>query len=102
MITEQHAALLRDINAAQAEVAELWKRGDVRAVAAMTKVTRLPEEVVKEALSRTTPLAGLSDRSIDTMMQQLQLNRQHGTILQSDVWTRDPARARRELFVQVG
>jgi ABC-type nitrate/sulfonate/bicarbonate transport system substrate-binding protein len=100
-IAEEHATLLRDVNAAQAEVAELWKQGDARAVEAMMKVTRLPEEVVKEALARTTPLSGLSARSIDTMIQQIQLNRQHGTILQSDIWNQDPAKVRRELFVQV-
>jgi hypothetical protein len=67
----------------------------------MTTVTRLPREVVEEALGRTTPLAGLPDRSVDAMLQQIQFNRQHGTILKSDVWTEDPARARREMFLQV-
>jgi NitT/TauT family transport system substrate-binding protein len=100
-LARQYPALLRDVNAAQARVAELWKRGDESVVQAMTRVTRLPEEVVKEALSRTTPLSGLPDRSVDTMIQQIQFNRQHGTVLQSDVWAGDPARARSELFVKV-
>jgi hypothetical protein len=83
-------------------VAELWKRGDAQAVQAMTQVTRLPEEVVREALGRTTPLSGLSGPSIDAIIRQLQFNRRFGTILRSDVWQDDPARARREMFVQTG
>jgi ABC-type nitrate/sulfonate/bicarbonate transport system substrate-binding protein len=101
-IAQQFPALRRDLNAAQAQVAALWKQGDAKAVEAMMKVTRLPEEVVREALALTTPLSGLSDQSIDTILQQLQFNREHGTILQSDVWKADPAKARREMFVQVG
>jgi ABC-type nitrate/sulfonate/bicarbonate transport system substrate-binding protein len=100
-IAQQFPALLRDLNAAQAQVAALWKQGDTKAVEAMIKVTRLPEEVVREALARTTPLSGLSDQSIDTILQQLQFNREHGTILQSDVWKADPAKARREMFVEM-
>jgi ABC-type nitrate/sulfonate/bicarbonate transport system substrate-binding protein len=101
-IARQYPALLRDVNAAQAQVAELWKQRDPKAVESMMKVTKLPEEVVREALGRTTPLSGLSDRSIDTILQQLRFNREHGTILQSDVWTQDPAAPRRDMFVQPG
>jgi NitT/TauT family transport system substrate-binding protein len=101
-IAREYPLLLRDVNAAQAEVAELWKRGDAKAVDAMTTVTKLPPEVVREALGRTTPLSGLSDQSIDTVLQQIQFNRQHGTILQSDVWNDDLGKARREMFVQEG
>ncbi len=68
----------------------------------MMKVTRLPEDVVREALSRTTPLSGLPDPSIDVILQQLQFNREHGTIRQTDVWSQDPAKVRREMFVQFG
>jgi ABC-type nitrate/sulfonate/bicarbonate transport system substrate-binding protein len=100
-VAQQFPALLRDVNAAQAQVAELWTRGDPRAVEGMMKVTRLPREVVQEALGRTTPLWGLPDDAIEAILQQLQFNRQYGTILRSDVWTQDPARARRELFVKV-
>jgi ABC-type nitrate/sulfonate/bicarbonate transport system substrate-binding protein len=100
-VAQQVPALLRDVNAAQAQVAELWTRGDARAVEGMMRVTRLPREVVQEALGRTTPLWGLPDDSIDAILQQLRFNRQYGTILRSDVWTEDPARARRELFVRV-
>jgi ABC-type nitrate/sulfonate/bicarbonate transport system substrate-binding protein len=101
-IARQYPTLLRDVNAAQAEVAKLWKQRDAKAVDAMVKVTRLPEDVVSEALGRTTPLSGLSDQSMDVILQQLQFNREHGTILQSDIWTNDRGRVRREIFVQAG
>jgi ABC-type nitrate/sulfonate/bicarbonate transport system substrate-binding protein len=99
-IAQQYPALLRDVNAAQAEVAELWKQRDAKAVDAMMQVTKLPEETVREALGRTTPLSGLSDQSIEVILRQIRFNREHGTILQSDVWANDPGRARREIFVQ--
>jgi ABC-type nitrate/sulfonate/bicarbonate transport system substrate-binding protein len=101
-LAQQYPALLRDLNAAQAQVAELWKQQDTKAVHAMMAVTKLPEEVVREALGQTTPLSGLSDALKDTILQQLRFNREHGTILQSDVWTQDPATPRRELFAQDG
>ena len=94
--------MLGDVNAAQAQVAELWKQRDAKAIDAMVRVTKMPEDVVREALSRTTPISGLSDQAIETMLQQLRFNREHGTILKSDVWTQDPATPRREMFVQVG
>ena len=101
-IAQQYPELLRDFNAAQGQVANLWKQGDANAVDAMTKVTRLPEAVIREAFTRTTPLSGLPDESVDIILRQLQFNREHGTILQSDVWIDDPGKARREMFVQVG
>jgi ABC-type nitrate/sulfonate/bicarbonate transport system substrate-binding protein len=101
-IPQQQPALLRDINAAQAQVTELWKQREPNAVAAMMKVTKLPEQVVREALGRTTPLSGLSEQSIDVILEQLRFNREHGTILQSDIWLNDPSTPRRDLFVQVG
>jgi ABC-type nitrate/sulfonate/bicarbonate transport system substrate-binding protein len=101
-IAQQYPALMRDLNAAQAQVAELWKEGDAKAVEAMVKVTRLPDAVVGEAFSRTTPLSGLSDQNVDAILQQLRFNREHGTILQSDVWLQDPATPRRDIFVQAG
>jgi ABC-type nitrate/sulfonate/bicarbonate transport system substrate-binding protein len=101
-VAQQYPELLRDFNAAQAQVAALWKQGDAKAVEAMVRVTQRPEEVVREALGWTTPLSGLPDQSIDIILQQLQFNREHGTILQSDVWSQNPDKARRELFVQIG
>lgn len=101
-IAQEFPELLGDVNAAQAQVAELWKQRDAKAIDAMVRVTKMPEDVVREALSRTTPISGLSDQAIETMLQQLRFNREHGTILKSDVWTQDPATPRREMFVQVG
>jgi hypothetical protein len=66
----------------------------------MVAVTKLPEAVVREALGRTTPLSGLPDEGMDAILQQLSFNREHGTILLSDVWIEDSGKARRELFVQ--
>lgn len=48
----------------------------------------------------TTPLHGLTDDQIQTMLAQLTLNREYGTILKSDLWL-DPARVRDELFFRV-
>jgi ABC-type nitrate/sulfonate/bicarbonate transport system substrate-binding protein len=101
-VAREYPQLLKDVNAAQAQVAELWARQDAKAVDSMTTVTNLPESVVREALGRTTPLSGLSDQSVETILQQLRFNREHGTILQSDVWLDDPDNARREMFVQAG
>jgi ABC-type nitrate/sulfonate/bicarbonate transport system substrate-binding protein len=101
-IARQHPDLLRDVNAAQAEVAELWKQRDAKAVEAMVKVTRLPDDTVREAFGRTTPLSGLSDQNVETILQQIAFNREHGTILQSDVWREDASKVRREMFVQPG
>jgi ABC-type nitrate/sulfonate/bicarbonate transport system substrate-binding protein len=97
-IANDFPRLMGDINAAQAEVAGLWTQRDPQAVEAMHQVTRLPSEVVADALGDTTPLSGLSQQAVDTMLQQLAFNRQYGTILQSDVWTQDTERAKRELF----
>jgi ABC-type nitrate/sulfonate/bicarbonate transport system substrate-binding protein len=101
-IAEKYPALLQDVNAAQAQVAELWRQGDPKSVDAMMKEMKLPEPVVREALSRTTPLSGLTDQNVEAILQQLQFNRDYGTILQSEVWSQDPGKARREMFVQVG
>jgi ABC-type nitrate/sulfonate/bicarbonate transport system substrate-binding protein len=101
-ITREHPDLLADINTAQREVAELWTSKDPKLVKAFTEVTQLPESVVQEALGRTTPLFGLRDETISTILQQLDFNRQYGTILESDVWSGDTAKIRNELFVRVG
>src|SRR5215207_6021995 len=99
LVAEQFPRLLSDINAAQSEVAALWTKRDPKAIQAMQRVTRLPSDVVADAFGSTTPLFGLSAQTIDTTLQQLSFNRQYGTILQSDVWTRDPERVKRDMFV---
>jgi ABC-type nitrate/sulfonate/bicarbonate transport system substrate-binding protein len=97
-IVDEYPELLRDINEAQAHVAELWKQRDAQAVTAMQQVTTLPPEIIEEAFGRTSPLAGLDNQLIDTFLAQLRFNREYGTALQTDVWTQDAARVRNELF----
>jgi ABC-type nitrate/sulfonate/bicarbonate transport system substrate-binding protein len=103
-IAREHPDLLADINAAQREVAVLWQNKAPQLVDAFATVTQLPKEVIVEALDRTTPLSGLREETIDTILTQLKFNREFGTILQSDIWT-DPAKAaqvKQEMFVKVG
>jgi hypothetical protein len=100
--TREQPDLLADINAAQRRVAELWKTKDPTLVKAFAEVTQLPEDVVQEALGRTTPLAGLREETIGTILKQLEFNRQNGTILQSDVWGGDTSKVKSELFVPTG
>jgi len=92
---------LRDINDAQREAVETWHTRPDVAARAIVAVTRLPREVVEFAMRNTrTMLHGLTDDSVETILTQLRIARQHGTILQSDVWTApDGARkVRDELF----
>lgn len=91
--------LLRDIIAAQKQVAELWQKGDEKVVQAFSSVTQLPPEVVRNALSRTKPLWGLDKDLQDTILLQLRLNRESGVLLKSDLWL-DPEKVRSELFWQ--
>ena len=97
----------------QQSVVEIWRatgktivfitHSIEEALAIGTRVGLLsPEPVVQEALGRTTPISGLSDQALDTILQQIRFNREHGTILKSDVWVQDAATPRREMFVQVG
>jgi hypothetical protein len=50
----------------------------------------------------TTALSGLPDRSLDTVLSRSSPAGSTGRSSRSDARTRDPARARRELFVQTG
>ena len=98
-IAAEFPTLVADINAAQAEVVDLWQRRDPAALDAIMQVTQLPKEVVDLALNPSTPLHGLTDEQVQTMLAQLKHNREHGTILKSDLWL-DPAKARDALFVR--
>lgn len=98
-IAEQFRPLLVDINAAQREAADLWKKKDPKAIDAIMAVTQMPKPVVELALGKTTPLAGIDDAMIDTMLTQLKFNREFGTLLKSDVWN-DPGSVKNELFVK--
>lgn len=97
-LAREFTSLVTDINQAQAEVADLWRRKDPAAIEAIVQVTQLPQDVVELALGQTTPLHGLTDEHIRTMLAQLTLNRQYGTLLKSDLWL-DPAKAREALFL---
>jgi ABC-type nitrate/sulfonate/bicarbonate transport system substrate-binding protein len=99
-LAREFKALVSDINQAQAEVADLWQNKDPKAVDAIMQVTQLPKEVVEMALGQTRPLHGLTDEHIRTILAQLKLNREHGTILKSDIWL-DPARVSPDLFLMV-
>ncbi len=97
----KHPEALRDINDAQREAVEIWHTRPDVAARAIVAVTRLPREVVDSAMRNTKKmLHGLTDDSVETILTQLRIARQHGTILQSDVWTApDGARkVRDELF----
>jgi ABC-type nitrate/sulfonate/bicarbonate transport system substrate-binding protein len=98
-IAREQPDLLADINKAQQQVADMWKTRDPKLVKAFVDVTQLPEATVTEALGRTTPLSGLREETVSTILQQLQFNRQYGTILESDAWAGDTAKVRSELFV---
>ena len=96
-IVSEHPQLLADLNDAQREVAELWTKKDPRLVNAFMEVTTLPIDVVEMALGATTPLWGIRPETVDTFLAQMQFNREHGTILQSDVW-KEPGSVNEELF----
>jgi ABC-type nitrate/sulfonate/bicarbonate transport system substrate-binding protein len=82
-----HRELLRDINEAQREAVELWVRRPDVAGRAIAQVTGLPPDVVRLAMKNTKAmLHGLGDETVDSILEQLKIARQHGTILQSDVW----------------
>jgi NitT/TauT family transport system substrate-binding protein len=93
---------LHDMNQSQAAVAELWRQRDPRAVQAMQQVTSLESEVVSEAFSRTSPLAGLTDEMVDTFLTMMRFNREYGSLLQSDVWLHDRERVHTDLFARLG
>ncbi len=78
-------------------MADLWQRRDPAAIDAIMQVTQMPKEVVELALNHSTPLHGLTDEQVQTMLAQLKHNREHGTILKSDLWL-DPAKAKDALF----
>ena len=99
-IADQFRPLLVDINAAQREAADLWKKKDPKAIEAIMAVTQMPQPVVELALGKTTPLAGIDDAMIDTMLTQLKFNREFGTLLKSDVWN-DPQAVRDQIFLKV-
>jgi ABC-type nitrate/sulfonate/bicarbonate transport system substrate-binding protein len=99
-IAQDFRGLLADINEAQKQVVDLWLKKDPQAIEAIMSVTQLPKDVVEAALAKTKPLSGLSDEIVDTTLEQLRFNREHGSILKSDVWN-EPAKLKDELFFRV-
>jgi ABC-type nitrate/sulfonate/bicarbonate transport system substrate-binding protein len=99
-IAREYRALLADVNQCQAEVADLWRKKDPKAVDAIMQVTQLPKDVVEMALGQTNPLSGLTDEHIQTILAQLKLNRENGTILKSDIWL-DPAKVSPDIFFKL-
>lgn len=96
----KYPQLLKDINDAQREAVEMWR--SERASQAIMAITGLPKDVVDYAMRNTKKmLYGLTEEHIDSMMEQLRLARQHGTILQSDIWTvpEKAKKVREELFL---
>lgn len=96
-LTTEYPDLLRDIVAAQKEVAELWRKGDERIVTAYSKVSGLPPEVIRSALTFQVPMWGLDKDLQDTILEQLRFNRESGVWLKSDIWL-DPEKVRSEFF----
>lgn len=99
-IAQQYPQLLRDINDAQREAAEMWNRRDEAAITSIMEITQLPRDVVVRAMSRTTILYGLTDDQMNLIIEQLKFNREHGTILKSDVWN-DANRVKNDFFLKV-
>ena len=99
-IAQQYPQLLRDINDAQREAADMWNRRDEAAITSIMEITQLPRDVVVRAMSRTTILHGLTDDQMNLMIEQLKFNREHGTVLRSDVWN-DAAKVKSEFFLRV-
>jgi len=97
-LVQQCPELLADINAAQREAYDIWHNQKDVAQRAIAEVTQLPPADVEFAMSQTRQvLFGLTDAQMDTILRQLRHNREHGTLLEKDVWN-DPARMKQELF----
>jgi len=90
---ENYPNLAKDIITAQKIVADLWKTQDSKVIQAFATVTQLPPDIIKVALSRTIPLAGLDNTIQETLLAQWRFNRESGVLLQSDTWL-DPEKAR--------
>jgi sulfonate transport system substrate-binding protein len=87
----------RDLNDAQKEAVDIWYKKPARAMEIVTEVTKLPKDVVQVAYKETVQmLYGLSDEQIDTLIEQLKINKEFG-YLKSDLW-RNPDQIRREFF----
>ena len=87
----------RDLNDAQKEAVDIWYNKPARAMDIVIEVTKLPRDVVQVAYKETVQmLHGLSNEQIDTLIEQLKINKEFG-FLKSDLWN-NPDRIRREFF----
>jgi ABC-type nitrate/sulfonate/bicarbonate transport system substrate-binding protein len=97
-LAEQCPNLLADINDAQREAYEIWQNQPEVAQRAIVEVTKLTPDEVAFAMSQTKQvLYGLTEAQIDTMLAQLRHNREHGTLLKSDIWY-NPGSLKQQLF----
>ncbi|MBX5491767.1 MAG: transporter substrate-binding domain-containing protein [Chloroflexi bacterium] len=97
-LAEQCPNLLADINDAQREAYEIWQNQPEVAQRAIVEVTKLTPDEAAFAMSQTKQvLYGLTEAQIDTMLAQLRHNREHGTLLKSDVWY-NPEQLKQQLF----
>lgn len=99
-IIQNYSDLLKDVIAAQEEVAQLWQSSDQKVVQAFANVTQLSPDVIRVALSHTKPLVGLNKPIQDTILAQLRFNRESGVLLKNDIWL-DTEKARAALFAQL-
>ena len=94
---QKNPSFPRDLNDAQKEAVDIWYNKPARAVEIVTEVTKLPKDVVQVAYKETVQvLHGLSDEQIETLMEQLKVNKEFG-FLKSDLWN-NPDRIRREFL----
>lgn len=98
-IAQQYPELLKDINDAQKEAADIWANQPEVAAQAIMAVTQLPKEDVLFAMKETKQVMwGLTDANIDTILAQLKHNREFGTLLKSDMWLNPDQKLRQDLF----
>jgi ABC-type nitrate/sulfonate/bicarbonate transport system substrate-binding protein len=93
----RHPAIAGDLNDAQKDAVDLWYNRPERAQEIVAEVTKLPREVIQVAYRETVRmLHGLPEEQVDTLIAQLQINKEFG-FLKSDLWNH-PDRIRREFF----
>jgi len=91
--------IAKDLNDAQKDAVDVWYNRPDRAMEIVAEVTKLPMDVIKVAHKETVRmLHGLPDEQVETLIAQLQINKEFG-FLKSDIWD-NPERIRREFFLR--
>jgi len=91
--------IAKDLNDAQKDAVDIWYNRPDRAMEIVAEVTKLPMDVIKVAHKETVRmLHGLPDEQVETLIAQLQINKEFG-FLKSDIWD-NPERIRREFFLR--